>query len=128
MNVIDDDSVKAEPQLIITRPPHSKFFFALTLTSLSFTLFALYRIFRSTQQAQPLLSVKWQRMRLVGQSGVIAGLTGPLVFEGLGFDTWALRRHDPVDKMAESNKAGSRYRVLEYALGLFSRNTEKYYK
>lgn len=118
-NYNDEDEIGKN--LIISRPAHSKFFFALTLTSLSFTVFALYRIFRSTQLAQPLLSVKWQRMRLIGQGGVIAGLTGPLVFEGLGFDTWKLRRSDL--KQRSDLQTG-----LEFALGLFSRNTEKFYK
>lgn len=106
-------------KLTITRPAHSKIFFATTLTSLSFTIYALYRIFRSTQLAQPLQSVKWQRFRMIGQAGIIAGLTGPLVWEGLGFDTWKLRRE---------TENGNQRVYLNYLLGLFARNSETIYK
>lgn len=68
------------------RPPYAKAFFGLTAVSLSFTIFSLYRVFRMTQLQQPLRSVAWQRMRMVGQAGVIVGLTGPLVIEGFGWD------------------------------------------
>lgn len=106
--------------LVITRPLHSKIFFTTALTSLSFTIYALYRVFRSTQLAQPLQSVKWQRFRMIGQAGIIAGLSGPLVWEGLGFDTWKLRKETEND----NNQRG----YLNYLLGLFARNSETIYK
>ena len=108
-------------KLVMTRPLHSKIFFAATLTSLTFTIYSLYRVFRSTQLSQPLQSIKWQRFRMIGQAGIIAGLMGPLVWEGLGFDTWKIRRENEND----SNKFGC---LLNYSLGLFARNTETIYK
>lgn len=110
----DDNSSAHDSTLLITRPLHSKVFFTLTCTSLSFTIYSLYRIFRSTQLAQPLQSVRWQRLRMIGQAGVIAGLTGPLVWEGLGFDTWSLRA---------GKRDGSG--LLDYSLGLFGRTTKQ---
>lgn len=107
--------------MIMTRPLHSKIFFTTTLTSLSFTIYSLYRVFRSTQLAQPLQSVKWQRFRMIGQAGIIAGLLGPLVWEGLGFDTWKLRRE------IEGRGNNNDFDLLNYALGLFARNTETIY-
>lgn len=95
-----------------SRPLHSKIFFFLTLGSLSFTAFSLYRIFRSNQLLKPLETVKWQRLRMIGQAGVITGLTGSLVFEGLGYDTWALR-----------NLKSDRSKASDYLLGLFARNS-----
>lgn len=68
------------------RPAYAKAFFSLTALSLSFTVFSLYRVFRMTQLQEPLRSVAWQRMRMVGQAGVIVGLTGPLVIEGFGWE------------------------------------------
>lgn len=123
-----------QPSVLITRPLHSKIFFTLTLTSLSFTVFALYRIFRSTKLAQPLESVKWQRFRMIGQAGIIGGLTGPLVFEGLGFDTWKLRaaaaddNDNDIVKQKEINKNNVLNNLLNFSLGLFARNTETIYK
>lgn len=112
------------PNLVITRPLHSKLFFLLTVTSLSFTLHALFRIFRSTQVSRPLESVKWQRYRMIGQAGIIGGLTGPLVWEGLGFDTWKLRAE------REGRGAGmiNENLSLNYLLGLFARNSETIYE
>lgn len=101
--------------LIINRPLHTKIFFATTVAGLSFTLYALFRIFRSTQLSQPLQTVQWQRLRMVGQAGIIGGLTGPLVWEGLGFDTWKLR----AEREGTMNK-----RKLDFVLGLFGRTTE----
>ena len=104
----EDDS---PPQsILITRPLHSKIFFTVTLTAFSFTIYALFRVFRSTQLSQPLQSVKWQRFRMIGQAGIIGGLTGPLVWEGLGFDTWSLRRQHK-----------NNFNLLDYSLGLFGR-------
>lgn len=68
------------------RPVYAKAFFGLTAASLSFTIYSLYRVFRMTQLQEPLKSVAWQRLRMVGQAGVIVGLTGPLVIEGFGWD------------------------------------------
>lgn len=122
MTMSEPDSHEEPPKLIITRPLHSKLFFALTVTSLSFTIYALFRIFRNTQVSRPLESVKWQRYRMIGQAGIIAGLTGPLVWEGLGFDTWKLR----AQRENETIKKSSNY--LNYLLGLFARNTETIYE
>ena len=112
---LDDD------KLVLTRPLHSKIFFTTALTTLSFTIYSLYRVFRSTQQSQPLQSIKWQRFRMIGQAGIITGLMGPLVWEGLGFDTWNLRRE------AENNNNNSDS-LLNYYLGLFARDSETIYK
>lgn len=109
-------------KLVITRPLHSKIFFTTALTSLSFTIYSLYRVFRSTQLSQPLQSIKWQRFRMIGQAGIIAGLMGPLVWEGLGFDTWKLRSE------AETGPTSNNSTLLNYTLGLFARNTETIYK
>ena len=121
--------------LLLTRPIHSKLFFTLTLSSLSFTVYSLFRIFRSTQLAQPLQSVRWQRLRMIGQAGIIAGLTGPLVYEGLGFDTWKIRKvvENKLDKSLDSDSnSNSNLKLmnflLNYSLGLFARNTETIYK
>lgn len=118
----ESDSHEESSNLLITRPLHSKLFFALTVTSLSFTIYALFRIFRNTQVSRPLESVKWQRYRMIGQAGIIAGLTGPLVWEGLGFDTWKLR----AQRDNETKNKSSNY--LNYLLGLFARNTETIYE
>lgn len=105
------------PELITSRPLHSKIFFSFTLASLSFTIYALFRVFKSTQLAQPLQSVKWQRGRMIGQAGIIGGLTGPLVWEGLGFDTWPLKRKS----QQKNTSLSSSYSY--YLLGLFSRSS-----
>ena len=118
----EPDSHEESSKLLITRPLHSKLFFALTVTSLSFTIYALFRIFRNTQVSRPLESVKWQRYRMIGQAGIIAGLTGPLVWEGFGFDTWKLR----AQRENETKNKSSNY--LNYLLGLFARNTETIYE
>lgn len=118
----ESDSHEESSKLIITRPLHSKLFFALTVTSLSFTIYALFRIFRNTQVSRPLESVKWQRYRMIGQAGIIAGLTGPLVWEGLGFDTWKLRAQRENETISKSSN------YLNYLLGLFARNTETIYE
>ena len=123
-----DQEIKTSDDLILTtltRPLHSKFFFTLTLTSLSFTLYALFRVFRSTQAAKPLQSVQWQRMRMIGQAGVIGGLTGPLVWEGLGFDTWKLRFQSQSGN-ENVNSNGLSFDLLNYLLGIFGRTTENY--
>ena len=65
--------------------------FAVTLASLSLTLFSLVRVFRaSLSRADPataaLQLVHWQRWRMIGQAGVITGLAAPIVVEGLGWD------------------------------------------
>ena len=108
-------------KLVMTRPLHSKIFFSATLTSLTFTIYSLYRVFRSTQLSQPLQSIKWQRFRMIGQAGIIAGLMGPLVWEGLGFDTWKIRREIETETENDTNKID---RLLNYSLGLFGRITE----
>lgn len=120
-----ETTIKTSNDLILTltRPFHSKLFFTLTLTSLSFTLYALFRVFRSTQAAKPLQSVHWQRMRMIGQAGVIGGLTGPLVWEGLGFDTWKLRFQSQ-SKNVKNNSLS--IDLLNYSLGIFGRTTENY--
>ena len=122
MSEPNSNESQESPQLIITRPLHSKLFFALTLTSLSFTVYALFRIFRNTHVSRPLESVKWQRYRMMGQAGIISGLTGSLVWEGLGFDTWKLRLER--EKEIKSVKGG----LMDYLLGLFGRNTETIYE
>lgn len=116
MSEQDDQS-----NLVITRPLHSKLFFTLTITSLSFTVYALSRIFRSTQLSSPLDSVKWQRFRMIGQAGIIVGLTGPMVWEGLGFDTWKLRAN-------KEKEYGNNCNLLNYLLGIFARNNETIYE
>ena len=118
----NSDKLANSDNLILTRPLHSKLFFTLTVASLSFTLYALFRIFRSTQVTRPLESVKWQRHRMIGQAGIIGGLTGPLVWEGLGFDTWKLRAQK------EKEMVGGNRNLLNYLLGLFARNTETIYE
>lgn len=125
-HVLDSEAtIKTNNDLILTltRPFHSKLFFTLTLTSLSFTLYALFRVFRSTQAAKPLQSVHWQRMRMIGQAGVIGGLTGPLVWEGLGFDTWKLRFQSQSKNVKKNSLSLD---LLNYSLGIFGRTTENY--
>jgi len=62
---------------------------------------------------------------MIGQAGIIGGLTGPLVWEGLGFDTWKLRgKREKEDD--NRNRVG--YSLLDYLLGLFARNSETIYE
>ena len=63
---------------------------------------------------------------MIGQAGIIAGLMGPLVWEGLGFDTWVIRNEfeDQIRTRGDINH----FKVLDYALGLFARKTETIYK
>ncbi len=93
------------------RPLHAKTFFSLAAGSLSFTLLSLYQIFASTQRGLMTESVRWQRLRMVGQAGVIVGLTGSLVVEGFGWDLISAREGDG--------------EALFKVLGLFGRRTNK---
>ena len=58
-------------------------------------------------------SVRWQRFRMIGQAGVIVGLTGSLVVEGFGWD------------LIKYNRESSSDDVLFKFMGLFGRKSNK---
>jgi hypothetical protein len=100
------------------RPLHTKLFFSLAAGSLAFTCLSLYRIFASTQRGLMAESVRWQRLRMIGQAGVIVGLTGSLVVEGFGWDLVGIEENS-------TNSTNFNNSILFKVLGLFGRTTNK---